>query len=43
MREHTLCLFRHVGAYLRAVKRRLTALHVLDRFHIRQLLNKAVD
>ena len=29
--------------YLRAVKERLTALHILDRFHIRQLLNKAVD
>jgi transposase len=29
--------------YLRAVKKRLHALHVLDRFHIRQLLNKAVD
>lgn len=29
--------------YLAAVKQRLTALHVLDRFHIRQQLNKAVD
>ena len=29
--------------YLRAVKKRLHALHVLDHFHIRQLLNKAVD
>jgi transposase len=29
--------------YLAAVKARLTALHVLDRFHIRQQLNKAVD
>ena len=29
--------------YLAAVKRRLNALHILDRFHIRQLLNKAVD
>ena len=29
--------------YLRAVKERLSALHVLDRFHIRQQLNKAVD
>jgi len=30
--------------YLRAVKSRLVgALHILDRFHIRQLLNKAVD
>lgn len=29
--------------YLAAVKRRLSALHILDRFHIRQQLNKAVD
>ena len=29
--------------YLAAVKQRLEALHILDRFHIRQLLNKAVD
>jgi len=29
--------------YLAAVKSRLNALHVLDRFHIRQLLNKAID
>jgi transposase len=30
--------------YLNAIKARLTnALHVLDRFHIRQQLNKAVD
>ncbi len=29
--------------YLAAVKARLGALHVLDRFHIRQQLNKAVD
>ena len=29
--------------YLRAVKRHLGALHVLDRFHIRQQLNQAVD
>lgn len=29
--------------YLAAVKSRLTALHILDRFHIRQQLNKAVD
>jgi transposase len=29
--------------YLAAVKARLTALHILDRFHIRQQLNKAVD
>jgi len=29
--------------YLAAVKQRLSALHVLDRFHIRQQLNKAVD
>jgi transposase len=29
--------------YLAAVKVRLAALHVLDRFHIRQQLNKAVD
>jgi transposase len=29
--------------YLAAVKGRLDALHVLDRFHIRQQLNKAVD
>jgi transposase len=29
--------------YLAAVKMRLAALHVLDRFHIRQQLNKAVD
>src|SRR5258708_10739255 len=29
--------------YLAAVKRRLNALHILDRFHIRQQLNKAVD
>jgi transposase len=29
--------------YLAAVKGRLTALHILDRFHIRQQLNKAVD
>jgi transposase len=29
--------------YLAAVKQRLGALHILDRFHIRQLLNKAVD
>jgi transposase len=29
--------------YLAAVKSRLSALHVLDRFHIRQQLNKAVD
>jgi transposase len=29
--------------YLAAVRQRLTALHILDRFHIRQQLNKAVD
>jgi transposase len=29
--------------YLTAVKERLSALHILDRFHIRQQLNKAVD
>jgi transposase len=29
--------------YLAAVKVRLAALHILDRFHIRQQLNKAVD
>jgi len=29
--------------YLAAVKGRLSALHILDRFHIRQQLNKAVD
>ena len=29
--------------YLAAVQRRLQALHVLDRFHIRQQLNQAVD
>ena len=29
--------------YLLAVKARLQALHILDRFHIRQQLNKAVD
>ncbi len=29
--------------YLAAVKARLGALHILDRFHIRQQLNKAVD
>ena len=29
--------------YLAAVRMRLAALHVLDRFHIRQQLNKAVD
>ncbi len=29
--------------YLAAVKRRLKALHILDRFHIRQQLNRAVD
>jgi transposase len=29
--------------YLAAVKQRLKALHILDRFHIRQQLNKAVD
>jgi transposase len=29
--------------YLAAVQERLSALHILDRFHIRQLLNKAVD
>jgi transposase len=29
--------------YLAAVKERLSALHILDRFHIRQMLNKAVD
>ena len=29
--------------YLPAVKARLNALHVLDRFHIRQQLDKAVD
>ena len=29
--------------YLAAVKARLSALHILDRFHIRQMLNKAVD
>ena len=29
--------------YLAAVKSRLSALHILDRFHIRQQLNKAVD
>ncbi len=29
--------------YLAAVKGRLAALHILDRFHIRQQLNKAVD
>ncbi len=29
--------------YLAAVKKRLSALHILDRFHIRQQLNKAVD
>jgi transposase len=29
--------------YLAAIKRRLKALHVLDRFHIRQQLNKAID
>jgi transposase len=31
------------GPYLAAVKERLSALHILDRFHIRQQLNKAVD
>jgi transposase len=29
--------------YLAAVKARLSALHILDRFHIRQMLNTAVD
>jgi transposase len=29
--------------YLAAVKGRLAALHILDRFHIRQQLNKAID
>jgi transposase len=29
--------------YLAAVKQRLSALHILDRFHIRRQLNKAVD
>ena len=29
--------------YLAAVKGRLVALHILDRFHIRQQLNKAID
>jgi transposase len=29
--------------YLAAVRQRLDALHILDRFHIRQQLNKAVD
>jgi len=31
------------GPYLAAVKERLGALHILDRFHIRRQLNKAVD
>jgi transposase len=31
------------GPYLAAVRRRLGALHILDRFHIRQQLNKAID
>lgn len=31
------------GPYLAAVKRRLGALHILDRFHIRRQLNQAVD
>jgi transposase len=31
------------GPYLAAVKQRLSALHILDRFHIRQQLNKAID
>ncbi|HWT78987.1 MAG TPA: ISL3 family transposase, partial [Candidatus Methylomirabilis sp.] len=31
------------GPYLAAVKHRLGALHILDRFHIRQQLNKAID
>lgn len=29
--------------YLAAVRQRLSALHILDRFHIRQQLNKALD
>jgi transposase len=31
------------GPYLAAVRRRLGALHILDRFHIRQQLNQAID
>ena len=39
-----LCLLRYVGGLLCAIRERLSgALHILDRFHIRQQLNKAVD